>query len=335
MQLASGKLNIMLGGQFGSEGKGLLASYISYTNHIDMVITNQAPNAGHTYYFDNKKYVLKQLPVSGVLNKRSTIYFCAGAIINPDILLKEIKEFDIDSNRIFIHPHCAIITEDDINHERDNNSSVTKIASTQSGVGSALIRKISRSAKLAKDQSSLSNMVQEIDLSFYLKHGCVSLMEVPQGFSLSINSGMYPFTTSRECTVSSALADAQLHPHYLGKVAVCLRSFPIRVGNIIKDGKELGYSGPFFDDSVELSWDDIGVDAERTTVTQRIRRVATFSMKQYKKMLEFLHPDYVLFNFANYLTKDKLNEFIKQLPEITHIGFGPKPDDVIAINLFF
>ena len=90
IKLQSGKLNIIIDGQFGSTGKGVLSSYVAANNHIDLAITNGSPNAGHTFYYNNKKYIVKHLPVSAVINKRSTIYLCAGSIINPDILLKEI-----------------------------------------------------------------------------------------------------------------------------------------------------------------------------------------------------------------------------------------------------
>jgi len=130
------------------------------------------------------------------------------------------------------------------------------------------------------------------------------------------------------------MADAQVHPSYLGKVAVCIRTYPIRVGNIVKDGVEIGYSGPFYPDSVETSWEEIGVEPELTTVTGRVRRVATFSMQQYKNMLNHLRPDYVFLNFANYMSDDALRELLEHLPEVTHLGFGKKVKKV-KLNHFY
>ena len=128
MELLSGKVNIAIGGSFGSEGKGLLSSYLALTNHVDIAITNCGPNAGHTFYYRGQKHVVKHLPVAGIIQKRNQIYLCGGAIINPPLLLDEIKTHDIDPSRIAIHPRCAIITEDDIEYERDHGSSVAKIA---------------------------------------------------------------------------------------------------------------------------------------------------------------------------------------------------------------
>ena len=326
--LKPGKINILIDGQFGSTGKGLVASYLGWYNHVDLAITNASMNAGHTFYIGDQKYVTKHLPITGILNKRATIYLCAGAIINPDYLLKELETFRIDPNRVCIHPRAAIIEDQDRTHEA--TGSVKKIASTQSGVGSALIRKIDRKAKLAGDNPLLKNMIKELDIDWYLDQGCTAIIEVPQGFSLSINSGYsYPHCTSREITVPAAIADVQIHPSYLGNVFSVIRTFPIRVGHIVENGKIVGDSGPFYPDSKETSWEEIGVPAEFTTNTNRMRRVATFSMIEYKKMLNFFRPDYVFLNFANYLSLKKLQILLKKLPEVTHVCFGAKIDDIL------
>ena len=332
MKIDAGKLNIMIDGQYGSTGKGLLASYIGISNHIDIAISNASANAGHTFYYQNKKHIVKHIPVSGIINDRSTIYLCAGAIINPSILLEEIETHGISPDRICIHPNCAIITDNDIANEKDQMSATLKIASTQSGVGSALTRKISRAAGLAKDHDKLRPFIRHLNLHDYLDRGCTTFMEIPQGLDLSLNSGYYPYVTSRDISVAAGMNDAQVHPHYLGRVAACIRTFPIRVGNIIVDGEGLGYSGPFYSDSIETSWQEIGVTPELTTVTGRVRRVATFSLKQYKNMLNQVRPDYILLNFANYLSTEALRRLLKKLPEVTHLGFGPKHTDIRSIS---
>lgn len=96
----------------------------------------------------------------------------------------------------------------------------------------------------------------------------------------------------------------------------------------MKDGEEIGNSGPFYPDSVETTWDELLIGVERTTVTGRIRRVASFSMHQYRNMLKVLKPDYILLNFANYLSQEDLEFLVEQLPEVTHLGFGPEIKDV-------
>jgi adenylosuccinate synthase len=74
---------------------------------------------------------------------------------------------------------------------------------------------------------------------------------------------------------------------------VC-RTFPIRVA---------GNSGPFWYDSNEISWNQLGVDpdAERTTVTRKIRRVATFSYDQLHEAAVLNMPTEIALTFADYL----------------------------------
>ena len=329
--LTPGKLNILIDGQLGSTGKGLVSSYIGEFNHVDIAITNASANAGHTFYVGETKYITKHLPITGIFNKRSTIYLCAGAIIDPVIFLDEIKTFDIDPERIYVHPRAAVI--EDCDRETEKTGAVKKIASTQSGVGAALVRKINRSSTLAMGNDLLKPFVRELDIEYYLNQECVVMMEVPQGFDLSINSGLsYPHCTSREITVTAAMSDVQLHPSYLGNVIVVIRTFPIRVGHIIEDGKIVGHSGPFYPDSIETTWKKLKVKEEYTTVTNRVRRVATFSDIGYKKMLKVLKPDYIVLNFANYLSRPKLDKMLKKYPEITHVGFGPKIEDIMVVN---
>lgn len=326
MILIPNRLNIIIDGQFGSTGKGLVASYIGSHNHIDLAITNASPNAAHTFFVGQNRYITRHLPVTGILNENSNIYLCAGAIIDPLILLKELDHFNC-KKRVFIHPRAAVVEKTDIEFEKEG--AVKKIASTRLGVGSALSRKVNRSAKLAESNSLLRPMIKELNVSGYLKQNRTAVMEVPQGLDLSINSGLsYPHCTSREITISSALSDAQVHPSCLGNVIVCIRTFPIRVGHILENNRVVGNSGPFYNDSTETSWEEIGVDKEYTTNTKRVRRVASFSMVQYQKMLDVFKPNYIFLNFANYLSREKLSKLLETLPEVTHICYGPRVEDV-------
>lgn len=332
------KLNIIIDGQFGSTGKGLLGGYLSCTANIDIFCCNLSPNAGHTYRDRSGQFIMtKQLPIGAILNKRSQIYLTAGSIINPKILLKEMEQFNIDPCRLAIHPRAAIVEQCDIDFESQKDSSVTKIASTQSGTGSALSRKILRSSTLVSGCKELQPYISELDLMYYMDNGCTCLMETSQGFDLGINSGLsYPYCTSREISIGQFLSDAQVHPKYLGDVYLTLRTYPIRVG-AIKDGDNvLGTSGSFYSDSIELTWEDLGFEPELTTVTKRVRRIATFSETQFKRTLHYIKPDYIFLNFVNYIKEEKeLARFYKLLKSSKAqviIGTGPNFEDVYYIN---
>jgi len=340
MELLENRFNVIIDGQFGSTGKGLFGAYLSVNNHADIFVSNLSPNAGHTYaLYDGTKVVTKQLPVGAVINKRSTIYLTAGSIIDIDKLLEEIEKFEIDYTRLFIHPNATIIKEKDKLLEEDFNSSIFCIASTKTGTGSALSRKILREAIIARDVPELKDYVKELDLMNLMDMGCTVLMETSQGLDLSLNHGVsYPYCTSRDITVSSALSDAGVHPKYLGYTSMALRTYPIRVGNDYNTkGERITYSGPFYEDSREISWEELGEEPERTTVTGKIRRVATFSETQYRRGLYLLRPDFIFLNFANYIkTKKEIENFMEifdnteRIP--THLGFGPTIKDVYRVN---
>jgi adenylosuccinate synthase len=308
-----------------------MASYINVAegDNIDIAISIAGPNAGHTFYRWKTKSILKQLPVTGVLNRNSIIYIPPGAILNPSIFLDEIRAYNVSPDRVFIHPHTTIIDKRDLKAEQ--TGAAIAISSTQNGVGAALARKIGRGAKVAKDIPELKAFVKPFSLTDELSSGKTAFVEVPQGYGLSLNSGFYPYCTSREITVQGALNDCAVHPNYLGKVTMCIRTYPIRVGNLLPNG----YSGPFFNDSVETTWKALNLPVEYTTNTNRVRRVATFSLKQYKLAVKEIKPDNVFLNFCNYLKRTQLLQLLKELPEVTHLGFGPLCFDVCTIKEFY
>lgn len=330
------KVSVIIDGQFGSTGKGLIASRIAFDNHYDIAIASLSPNAGHTFYdADWKKYVTKLLPVTGILDKRCIIYLSADAVIDPNILLSEIQRFEIDEDRICIHPRAAIITPLEKQQEQQQDG-VKTIASTQSGTGAARSSKIMRKGILAEQYEPLKKFVKKLDISFLLDHGCSAIVETGQGTDLGLNHGLaYPYCTSRDPHPSYILGELGLHPRYFGKSIVSFRTFPIRVGNIIENEKEVGFSGPFWNDSKEITFSELGVPDELTTVTKRVRRIATFSMKQYINTLTLIQPDFIFLNFVNYYKKDfekyKI-DFPKNIRKPTHMGYGPYPWNVCEYN---
>lgn len=338
IKLDAGKINIVIDGQFGSTGKGLIAGYIGETCHIDMAVSNAGPNSGHTYITrSGDKIITKQLPIASLVGNKPTAYLCAGAVIDPDIVVEEIDKYE--PTEVLVDPRAAIISPECVAAEKHEASAATKIASTQKGVGEGLIQKIRREYAVGNSPhaESIASYVDSVNLSHYCGQGATVLMEVPQGVHLGINSGFWPHTTSREVSVSQALSDACVHPKHLGKVIMVIRTFPIRVGNIFgPDGVELGFSGQFFPDSEETTWAALGQPEELTTVTKRVRRVATFSWQQLRDAVRLCQPDYLMLNFLNYLSEPEQFNFIRKVrtvcPNIQLLGgYGPTFHDVKAL----
>ena len=323
--------HFIVDGQYGSTGKGALAAVIARAGRksIEIYATNAGPNSGHTAVVDGKKIVTTQLPVGAAVARITNgpqfdVYLTAGAIIYPAMLQHEVEQFGVVPT---IHPCAAIIESKHLDQEQSNGSS--RVAGTAKGVGAALDDKINREGNLWGRQDSWYGYSGVIDLT----DRCV-LHESAQGFSLGINDPRFaPFTTSRECTLQQAMSDARIPISQVRKVAMTLRTAPIRVGNT-----QVGYSGDFYEDQKETSWEELGLPEEYTTVTKRVRRVFTWSWIQYAEALKVNEPDLICVNFMDYLKQDEREPFIKHMVEeyrrilphkarpVVLCGFGPEID---------
>jgi adenylosuccinate synthase len=338
-------VHCVVDGQFGSTGKGVLAAWLAeraIANGTDfaLVVSNAGPNSGHTFYHGDEKHVLKQLPTFAVAQYLAgfavPVFLSAGAIIDAEILCNEAIKYP--GITIFVHPNAAVIDTED--KRAEHSGSVAAVAGTRSGTGAALARKVLRDPSVVfsawwTDQHFPPNVVMGDPIS----DGIVDpfedriFMEVSQGFSLGLNSSeFYPKTTSRECTVMQGISDARIPPRAVERTYLSMRTFPIRVGNV--DGFS---SGEFYPDQEETTWEAIGQTPELTTVTQRVRRVFTFSEIQAEQAIAANDPDFVFINFLNYLDDEGQADLMYRLDGIRDDtakwfeilqGFGPKSEDV-------
>lgn len=335
--------HVLVDGQFGSTGKGLLGAWLAANAAADDVtfdvnITSGGPNSGHTFYSNGEKHVLKQLPsfavASALMGRFVPVVIGAGAIIDLKVLEKEAEKYP--GIPIHVHPNAAVITPQDI--EAEHSGTIQAVAGTRSGTGAALARKVHRDPKAVWGWWKDNTVMPPNVLNFAPRGPWTrAFVEVSQGFSLGINSEQfYPKVTSRECSVAQGLADARIPPRMLTRVYMAIRTFPIRVGNV--DGHS---SGDWYTDQSELSWEEIGVPPERTTVTNRIRRVATFSYTQLREAVRTNTPDFLFVNFLNYLPEGERNKFLndvassarKEFPHVALIGgYGPENKDVQLLD---
>ena len=326
-------------GQFGSTGKGLLASVLAqaFPNRVDAVTSNAGPNSGHTSYAGSHKVVLQQLPTFAVMHRlfhgsMPDVFLNAGAVIEPSLLNAEIDKYAGPHGRVFLHKNAALVTKEGQGLEKD--SLVERIGSTGKGTGTALAAKIMRDKEATVEvcYNQMNGALRLYSDIHRFVAGKIMLAEVSQGFSLSLNAGgFYPYCTSRDCTVAQALSDAGLHPSAYKGCAMVVRTFPIRVA---------GNSGPGYGDQQEISWEQLGQTPEITTVTKKIRRVFTWSHQQFVQALRHNRPEVLFVNFMNYLDCDEekwLNENIympyyavmNKNPECVLLGYGPRNEDVV------
>ena len=135
----TGYVDVIIGGQFGSEGKGQIAAYLS--QEYDLLVRVGGPNAGYKVPEVPTSYTHNQLP-SGTRRGDAKILLGPGMVINVKKLQKEISECNVDHERLSIDPNAMIIKESDIRNEK--RTIVKTIGSTGQGVGYATSRKILR-----------------------------------------------------------------------------------------------------------------------------------------------------------------------------------------------
>lgn len=307
--LLSPGVNVLIDGQWGSTGKGKLAAFLASKCDVAFATADFQPNAGHTVRLEGKDYVTKSIP-SGFVNRDAQLYLTPASTISIPTLMRELEllaDFKV-ADRLSIHPMAAVVTREDVLEEQET---MGRIASTMTGGGVALQKKIARRASTARDFDELKPWVRDrsTDVWASAKAGQTVLAETAQGFDLSLNHGFaYPFVTSRDVTTASVLANLGVPPQLMSRCWASMRTFPIRVGHLVRDGEKVGDSGPFYPDQQELTWNDItrlsGSSAplqELTTVTKRVRRIFTWSDQQYARFLRTCMPTDVFVNFVNYL----------------------------------
>jgi adenylosuccinate synthase len=316
----------IVGGQFGSEGKGLIVGHIA--KDYDVHVRVGAANAGHTVYtmaahVDGphrsdpgglpEKHVMQQLPCAAYANPEATLCIGPGAQISQEILMEELRLLrDWREVRgmtllpeILIDPRAHMITAQHIWREV-NGDLAERIGSTSTiakeGIGTAQAARVLREAGCVAvgdvDGFWTGEGLVEADVALYLARAHAAgeriLLEGTQGTGLSLTTGFFPYVTSRNTTAAGLAADCGVAPNAIDKVIGVFRSYPIRVA---------GNSGPFYDDSREIEWSEIGVDPEkeRTTVTKKVRRVATFSEQQLWEACAVNGVTDLALTFADYL----------------------------------
>lgn len=329
-----GRLTVVIGGQYGSEAKGKVVSYLA--PEVDVAVRTGAPNAGHTVIHNHQTYKLQQIPAT-VFNKKSTLCIGAGGLIDPIILERECQQTRCKS-RLIIDPQAGIIEP---RHAEQEGELKARISSTGKGCGAALIDRIWRRDFLLARDALKNYHIQPVApfINRAIDAGRHVLVEGTQGFGLSLYHGQYPFVTSRDTTAAAFLSECGLSPRLVTDIILVIRTFPIRVG---------GPSGPL---KHETTWAAISKRVgrpivETTTVTQKIRRVGKFDLGQVKRAVMINRPTQIALQFLNYAypldenctTWNQLSRsarsYIKQLENdlgvpITLIGTGEQPKAMI------
>ncbi len=187
-----GKNVVVLGSQWGDEGKGKIVDLL--TEKASAVARFQGGhNAGHTLVVDGKTTVLHLIP-SGILREGVTCFIGNGVVLAPDALLKEMKGLEDNGvpvrERLRISPNCPLIMPYHValDQAREAKRGSGKIGTTGRGIGPAYEDKVARRAiKLAdlfRDdlEEKLHNLIEyhNFQLTQYYKVEAIDFDETLQ-----------------------------------------------------------------------------------------------------------------------------------------------------------
>ncbi len=320
-------VTVIVGGQFGSEGKGKVAHFFAKEMGASVAIRVGGPNSGHTVISENGPIIFKQLPTAAILPDVHCV-LPAGSYLSPAILFEEMQLANLAPTRLTIDPNAVVITNDNLTEER-NSKLGTAIGSTQSGTGAAVSARINRleNVKLARDDESLKPFIKSVTpfLRERLNKNERIIIEGTQGFGLSVlHARDYPFATSRDTTAAGFVAEAGLSPLDVDDIILVIRAFPIRVA---------GNSGPL---PKEFSWEELTSESgsespiiEYTSVTKNKRRVARFDPEIVRQAILYNKPTRIVLNHLDYIDINcnrknvlsrKINNYISET--ISSIGIN-------------
>lgn len=140
------KRMVVLGSQWGDEGKGKLVDLIA--NQAKYVVRYQGGhNAGHTLVIRGEKTILHLIP-SGILHPNVTAILAPGMVISPQALVKELDQlnargFDVE-HKLLISDQATILFPFHMALDKARENAAQKIGTTQRGIGPAYEDKVAR-----------------------------------------------------------------------------------------------------------------------------------------------------------------------------------------------
>lgn len=343
MENKKGKLTVLVGGQYGSEGKGAIAAHIA--NDYQVHVRVGSPNAGHTIYWKGEKHVMQSIPC-GWINPDAVIVIGRGALLNMRQLMKEIIHvmgyYPDFLDRFYIDEDAGVLDERFFEEEGGVLGEMHKrIGSTGEGVGPARIARLKRDPKefrhfkdVAEEFGLTKCMTRDTHalVADFQDHGFNILIEGTQGSGLSLLHSHWPYCTSIDTNAAGIISEVGIAPSRVTNVLMVVRTYPIRVA---------GNSGPMEN---EISWEElskrIGREVtEKTTVTKKTRRVGEWDYKLFYNSLLLNAPTEIALTFADYIDPSiygcddanrvlqsiELATFVKQnIPQgVRYIGTGP------------
>ncbi len=155
---------MILGSQWGDEGKGKITDY--FTEKSDMIVRFQGgTNAGHTIVVKNEKFKFHLLP-SGILHPEKKSIIGNGVVVDPKILIQEIEGLEkkgIQPNLLISERANVIMPYHKIMDSAEEKIRGKKIGTTKRGIGPCYSDKISRGGIRMMDLTDEKILKEKLD----------------------------------------------------------------------------------------------------------------------------------------------------------------------------
>ncbi len=236
--LIMAKTIVIVGGQFGDEGKGAIIDYLAEKADIVARFAG-GNNAGHTVCVKDDVFKFHLIP-SGIVHKKLNIVG-NGTVIDPKVLVREIENlekrgFKVNDKNLVISSSAHLVTEEQIEEDKADK----KIGTTGRGIGPCYRDKIARVGKrvsdFIKEESKEAKRIKPLVKDSYLiindaiENKKNILIEGAQGTLLDIDHGTYPFVTSSNPTAGGACTGLGIGPTKIDSVIGVFKAYITRVG---------------------------------------------------------------------------------------------------------
>ncbi len=159
---------VVVGSQWGDEGKGKIVDWLS--SEADIIVRFQGGhNAGHTLVIDGVTYKLRLLP-SGIVRKDKVSIIGNGVVVDPWSLFDEIKEIkskgiEINQENLIISDAASLILpfHREMDELREDSAGKSKIGTTRRGIGPAYEDKVGRRSIRVMDLASEKNLDNRLE----------------------------------------------------------------------------------------------------------------------------------------------------------------------------
>ena len=335
-------LKIVVGAQFGGEGKGKICSSLSWLGNVDISCRSGGVNSSHTVMTGDREFRLRMVPAASVIRPEIVIVYGAGSLLHIPTLFEELDQLGINPDLVRIDPNAGVVDEQTTLQQRQDNR-YQMIGSTLTGTGYASAKRCKRELKLAKDYPELLPMISEIPewLDEQLRIGADVILEGHQGLGLSNYHGDYPYTSSRDCIATALMSEVGIGLQHDISVILVVKVFPTR-----------NHNGKLPNEMAQRSAELLGIREKgggSWGIADNTRRVGGIDYAAIKRAVALNHPTYIAMTGMDYLDSDlrgsnnkdsisdEIAEFVRNVENVVGVSVGlistgPETESVIIWN---